>query len=327
MIKVMEPTDTNHADNVNVTTQQIMDNTLYLHKKQEANEEYLASCGKVFVQNGSFAIDALGIDKESTLKELCEAMLVYRSENKLPLVEVNFWINGSSTIGEEIRELLPGTYGNLNLSCPADTVYLTYRGYYSETPMAIRTCTYTKVNNKHDFSPWTKLEDMTATVERLERSIEEAKALRASFTAHGMTKVTNSAAVTDSTGLALAATEKNATIEGTLANQLAQLNTDYFNVQNIPFREHIQKLSTARQINKGAGIYAIEEIDDTYWNQINKGSLGNVGDFTLVLFNFNGSDDGAGYATGFLFSPRWDKFFAYVQIWSEDIRVNRVPME
>lgn len=226
VIKVMEPTDTNHADNVNVTTQQIMDNTLYLHKKQEANEEYLASCGKVFVQNGSFAIDALGIDKESTLKELCEAMLVYRSENKLPLVEVNFWINGSSAIGEEIRELFPGTYGNLNLSCPADTVYLTYRGYYSETPMAIRTCTYTKVNNKHDFSPWTKLEDMTATVERLERSIEEAKALRASFTAHGMTKVTNSAAVTDSTGLALAATEKNATIEGTLANQLAQLNTD-----------------------------------------------------------------------------------------------------
>ena len=106
-----------------------------------------------------------------------------------------------------------------------------------------------------------------------------------------------------------------------------RLNTDYFNVQNIPFREHIQKLSTARQINKGAGIYAIGEIDDTYWNQINKGSLGNVGDFTLVLFNFNGSDDGAGYATGFLFSPRWDKFFAYVQIWSGDIRVNRVPME
>ena len=152
-------------------------------------------------------------------------------------------------------------------------------------------------------------------------------AVFARLIAYGMTKVTNSAAVTDSTGLALAATEKNATIEGTLANQLAQLNTDYFNVQNIPFREHIQKLSTARQINKGAGIYAIEEIDDTYWNQINKGSLGNVGDFTLVLFNFNGSDDGAGYATGFLFSPRWDKFFAYVQIWSEDIRVNRVPME
>lgn len=254
VIKVMEPTDTNHADNVNVTTQQIMDNTLYLHKKQEANEEYLASCGKVFVQNGSFAIDALGIDKESTLKELCEAMLVYRSENKLPLVEVNFWINGSSTIGEEIRELLPGTYGNLNLSCPADTVYLTYRGYYSETPMAIRTCTYTKVNNKHDFSPWTKLEDMTATVERLERSIEEAKALRASFTAHGMTKVTNSAAVTDSTGLALAATEKNATIEGTLANQLAQLNTDYSNGWKT-------NPDTYVPVTYGEGFAAINDVD------------------------------------------------------------------
>ena len=100
-----------------------------------------------------------------------------------------------------------------------------------------------------------------------------------------------------------------------------RLNTDYFNIQNIPFREYIQRLSTVRQINKGAGIYAIGEIDDTYWNQINKGVLDNVGDFTLILFNFNGSDDGVGYATGFLFSPRWDKFFAYVQVWNGDIRV------
>ena len=285
--------------------------------------------GKTFIASGgNFEIPELGINKEATLKELCEAMVTYRIDNNTNHVRVDWWINTASKIGNEVRDRLNFTYGNLNLICQNRTVYLTLKKYYdAENPAKVYICTYTKENNANSFSVWTTLEDMTKTVERLEKAIEDAEALRASPTVYGMTKITNSAAVTDSTGLALAATEKNATIGGTLANQLAQLNTDYFNIQNIPFREHIQKLSTARQINKGAGIYAIEEIDDTYWNQINKGSLGNVGDFTLVLFNFNGSDDGAGYATGFLFSPRWDKFFAYVQIWSGDIRVNRVPME
>ena len=45
----------------------------------------------------------------------------------------------------------------------------------------------------------------------------------------GHVKVTNSSAVTDPTGLALAATEKNASIDGTLANKLSQLNTDFDN--------------------------------------------------------------------------------------------------
>ena len=56
--------------------------------------------------------------------------------------------------------------------------------------------------------------------------IDEVKSLRATLNAYGLVKVTNSSAVTDSSGLALAATEKNATIPGTLANQVSQLNTD-----------------------------------------------------------------------------------------------------
>lgn len=64
-------------------------------------------------------------------------------------------------------------------------------------------------------------------IDNLDQAIADAKALRASLEAYGMVKLTESSAVTDSTGLALAATEKNATIEGTLANQLSQLNTDY----------------------------------------------------------------------------------------------------
>lgn len=59
-----------------------------------------------------------------------------------------------------------------------------------------------------------------------DQELEKIKLLRASFEAYGMVKVTDSAAVTDSTGLALAATEKNALIPGTLGNKLAQLNTD-----------------------------------------------------------------------------------------------------
>lgn len=47
----------------------------------------------------------------------------------------------------------------------------------------------------------------------------------------GGVKVTTSAAVTDSTGLALSATEKNASVEGTLAAQIATLNNDLGRVQ------------------------------------------------------------------------------------------------
>lgn len=56
--------------------------------------------------------------------------------------------------------------------------------------------------------------------------IDEVKSLRATLNAYGLVKVTDSSAVTDSAGLALAATEKNASIDGTLANQISQLNTD-----------------------------------------------------------------------------------------------------
>ena len=65
-------------------------------------------------------------------------------------------------------------------------------------------------------------------IDALDKAINDALALRASLGAYGLVKVTDSAAVTDSTGLALAATEKNASISGTLANQISQLNTDFY---------------------------------------------------------------------------------------------------
>lgn len=63
-------------------------------------------------------------------------------------------------------------------------------------------------------------------ISELTKTIEEAKALRATLQSYGMVKLTDSTAVTDSTGLALPATEKNASIEGTIANQISKLNSD-----------------------------------------------------------------------------------------------------
>lgn len=40
-IEIMETTDTNHAENVNVTTRQLMDNTMYLKNKQDTMEKSL----------------------------------------------------------------------------------------------------------------------------------------------------------------------------------------------------------------------------------------------------------------------------------------------
>ena len=50
--------------------------------------------------------------------------------------------------------------------------------------------------------------------------------VKASTSATGHVKLSDSSAVTDSTGLALPATEKNASISGTMANQISELNTN-----------------------------------------------------------------------------------------------------
>lgn len=76
----------------------------------------------------------------------------------------------------------------------------------------------------HD--PVALVEDVDAKIAVLQKAIDDATALKASLESYGMVKLTDSAAVTDSTGLALPATEKNASIDGTLAAQIASLNTE-----------------------------------------------------------------------------------------------------
>ena len=67
---------------------------------------------------------------------------------------------------------------------------------------------------------------------QLETEINATKALRASTDSYGMTKVTNASDITDSTGIALAGTEKNASISGTLANQISTLNNNLNDATN-----------------------------------------------------------------------------------------------
>lgn len=64
------------------------------------------------------------------------------------------------------------------------------------------------------------------TLDQIDADIQarkEAEELKAAFGVYGHVKLSDSSAVTDSTGLALPATEKNATIDGTLANQIANI--------------------------------------------------------------------------------------------------------
>lgn len=99
----------------------------------------------------------------------------------------------------------------------------------------------------HD--PVALVEDVDAKIAVLQKAIDDATALRASLEAYGMVKLCDSEAVTDSTGLALPATEKNASIEGTLAYQLSQLNTDYKNFSDRMSSAYVRSINNVYNYN------------------------------------------------------------------------------
>ena len=80
----------------------------------------------------------------------------------------------------------------------------------------------------------------------------------------GHIKITNSAAVTDSTGLALAATEKNAAISGTLAHQIAQISAQNNDLTN-----------SINQINSNMACKKIE-VESNFASEIKVWRIGNV---------------------------------------------------
>lgn len=72
------------------------------------------------------------------------------------------------------------------------------------------------------------------TLDQIDADIQarkEAEELKAASGVYGHVKLSNSSAVTDSTGLALPTTEKNASIEGTLANQISAIKYKSFSYE------------------------------------------------------------------------------------------------
>ena len=75
----------------------------------------------------------------------------------------------------------------------------------------------------------------------------------------GGVKTTDSSAVTDSTGLALAATEKNASISGTLANQISTLNNNLTPIKNA-------LSSDAMKLNENSDLNDIRGFNIFWWD-------------------------------------------------------------
>lgn len=75
--------------------------------------------------------------------------------------------------------------------------------------------------------------------------------VKASTSATGHVKLSDSSAVTDSTGLALPATEKNASISGTMANQISELNTNLTTIHAYTWIQSVEaRTGTSITLNK-----------------------------------------------------------------------------
>lgn len=144
--------------------------------------------------------------------------------------------------------------------------------------------------------------------------------------------ISSSAAITTQGQYALDAREKNASIDGTLANELSKVNSNLTNkvdattdMYSLLYRKNISTWTDKSQVSGMTGLYYIGEIDNTLWNEINRSDLTNVGDYILVLIGTNGNaEGGAAYATGFMVSPRWDTNFGYFIVWNNDYHIYKV---
>ena len=86
--------------------------------------------------------------------------------------------------------------------------------------------TYTESEALEELTSGESLKLALGKIAKAVKEIIAHMALKATGSVTGHVKVSSSAAVTDSTGMALAATEKNASLDGTLAYKLEQLNTN-----------------------------------------------------------------------------------------------------
>lgn len=122
--------------------------------------------------------------------------------------------------------------------------------------------TYTESEELEELTPGESLKLALGKIAKAVKEIIAHMALKATGSVTGHVKVSSSAAVTDSTGMALAATEKNASLEGTLAYKLEQLNTNlkatvcYINTKDT--REPALIFAISRSVSYKNGIGEID---------------------------------------------------------------------
>ena len=92
------------------------------------------------------------------------------------------------------------------------------------TSLENNTLTYTECSTIQDFNSGEKLSIAFGKLKKAVNAVKNHTGTKATTSVQGHVKLSNSSAVTDSTGLALPVTEKNASISGTLAYMLANFS-------------------------------------------------------------------------------------------------------
>lgn len=87
----------------------------------------------------------------------------------------------------------------------------------------------------------------------INQEFENVKAMRGSDTEYGMVKLTNATDITDSTGLAVPASELNAAVEGTLANEINLLKNKFYQYKKYDLTGMLKETNwfTATYLNPG----------------------------------------------------------------------------
>ena len=135
----------------------------------------------------------------------------------------------------------------------------------------------------------------------------------------GHVKLSNSAAITKAGEYALDAIEKNAAIEGTLANLINSLNSN-LSLKDLSTNNYIDVLTNIGQITS-IGFWKIANIDGSYAQSIGITPNNNTGDFYAIVSNYNG--DGVNhfhFGNLQLYSPRLGTNYFTVQVWNEVAR-------
>lgn len=114
------------------------------------------------------------------------------------------------------------------------TVHVTAEDKESwNTSLENKTLTYTESSTIQDLNSGEKLSIAFGKLKKAVNAVKNHTGTKATTSVQGHVKLSNSSAVTDSTGLALPVTEKNASISGTLAYMLAnfsgKLNLIWYN--------------------------------------------------------------------------------------------------